>query len=49
MSENQKCLKNFEQVLKLQKVLANITLTVSSLNYVLYAYSTLLLHGLQST
>lgn len=49
MSENQKGLKTFEQVSKLQKVPANITLTVSSLNYGLYAYSTLLLQGLQTT
>lgn len=46
MSENQKGLKTFEQVLKLQNVPVNITLTLSRLNHVLFAYSTLLLQGL---
>lgn len=46
MSENQKGLKTFEQVLKLQNVPVNITLTLSRLNHVLCAYSTLLLQGL---
>lgn len=46
MSENQKGLKTFEQVLKLQNIPANITLTLPCPNDVLYASSTLLPQGL---
>jgi len=61
LSENQKGVKTFEQMLKLfkiifeyeentlQKVPVNIALTLSSLNDVLYAYSTSFLQGLQTT